>query len=194
MKLETIKSKRKIRFFEKASKENGRVERTENDIRFAFDKTNAFSDRLPPINIKALSKIGREKATEEQNEEVTIPPGIICNSCAKIGIFVRNEDIQKAIRESSNKKLKEKCIVCKTYQNRNYNEGHVDISETVLYSHNFYDQYSRETKPVSMKNDSGDSVINEKVAVKIPTEGNKVAKKHNALVNNNYEVEDKGCI
>lgn len=99
-------------------------------------------------------------------QHINIPHGILCSECAKIGVYDKNTyDVTRNTSEQTTRDSdsRERCSICQTLGTKV--DPQENIRMAVLYSHEFYDKYSRDKRPgVS---DSGESTTRENSIVKL---------------------------
>ncbi|XP_061176058.1 uncharacterized protein LOC133185009 [Saccostrea echinata] len=100
-------------------------------------------------------------------QNVSFPRGILCSGCSKIGVYdkdmndVKRNTEQQRDRESDSR---EKCSICQTLGTKVNHQDNIRMS--VLYSHEFYDKFSRDKRPGCLT-DSGESTTRENSTLKI---------------------------
>ena len=168
---------------------------SEHEAQDQDEEYDEIAYTLPPIQNGKLRLDARPIEPKIRDLPDQILYGTVCNTCSKIGAYAKNEEIRKAIEYSSNAngRMRDKCIICKTYQNRNFNSGDVDISSTIMYSHDFYDKFSREKKIVSTTNETGET--NETVTKESEEHTQEVLqsediKSENSNVGNNEQISE----
>ncbi|XP_062594936.1 uncharacterized protein LOC134256296 [Saccostrea cucullata] len=100
-------------------------------------------------------------------QNVNFPRGILCSGCSKIGVYDKDlNDVQRNAEQLKDRESdsREKCSICQTLGTK---VNHQDnIRSSVLYSHEFYDKFSRDKRPACLT-DSGESMTRENSTLKI---------------------------
>lgn len=146
------------RYVQNKRQENGRSVRVNSDGNYDYDDERVDDD----IETDVASKKKREeqnRVVTKELQQINIPKGILCSECAKIGTYDLNlNDPKRNTRLAGDDRTsdsRERCSICQTLGTTS--EDHIDnVKMSVLYSHEFYDKYSREKRP-GVQTDSGES-------------------------------------
>lgn len=162
-----LKLRDERKYVQNKRQENGHSVQVNSDGNYDYDFEGIDDDRE--------TNVASKKKEEEQNRVVTkelqqinIPQGILCSECAKIGTYDLNSNVPKRntglAGDDRTSDSRERCSICQTLGTSS--EDHLDtVKMSVLYSHEFYDKYSREKRPGNLT-DSGESTTRENSTVK----------------------------
>lgn len=147
--------------------ENGHPVRVNADGNYDYDFEGIDDDRETDVVSKRKEEEQNRVVTKEL-QQISIPQGILCSECAKIGTYDLNSNVPKGntklAGDDRTSDSRERCSICQTLGTSS--EDHIDtVKMSVLYSHEFYDKYSREKRPGNLT-DSGDSSTRENSTVK----------------------------
>lgn len=155
------------KYVQNKRQENGRSVRVNSDGNYDFDFEGIDDDRETDVASKKKKEEQNRVITKEL-QQISIPQGILCSECAKIGTYDLNSNVPKGntrlAGDDRTSDSRERCSICQTLGTTS--EDHIDtVKMSVLYSHEFYDKYSREKRPGNLT-DSGESTTRENSTVK----------------------------
>ena len=143
--------------------ESGRTVRANADSQYENDVECHDDDKESEETSRQKREV-QDRVITKELQQISIPKGVLCSECAKIGVYDMNSNDEKRNikrnEEGRANDSREKCSICQTLGTTATLGDNMDaVRMSVLYSHDFYDKYSRDKRPGPTTDSGEDSSV-----------------------------------